>query len=215
MAENKPKNKSEKAEQPAKEISPKISVEKVLKYEEQYFVDTTKPVWNYSLISDEDITNFQQGTHYSMYNFLGNKFIKVSEIEGTYFAVWAPNATFVSVIGYFNEWNKEKHLLYVRQDGSGIWEGFIPHLLPGEAYKYHIHGFEGLKLDKGDPYAHYWEKRPYTASITWDVAYDWKDEKWMKEREKHNSMKAPWSVYEVHLASWMRPSKHDEETYNT
>jgi len=185
------------------------------KYEELFFIDTTQPVWNYSLFSDEDVINFQAGTHYSMYKLLGNKQLQVLETWGTYFAVWAPNATSVSVTGYFNEWNKTSHPLIVRKDGSGIWEGFIPNVHCGEAYKYHIVGFQGLKLDKGDPYSHYWEKRPYTASITWQTIYEWKDTEWMQKRKKHNALNAPYSVYEVHLASWMRPNKHDEETYNT
>jgi len=184
-------------------------------YEEIHFIDTEQSVWNYSLFSDADVKNFQQGTHYSLYKYFGNKQITVLEIPGTYFAVWAPNATFIAVTGYFNEWNKTSHPLKVREDSSGIWEGFIPNLLGGEAYKYHIHGFNGIKLDKGDPFAHYWEKRPFTASITWQTNYEWKDEEWMKTRKKHNSLKSPYSVYEVHLASWMRPDKNDEETYNS
>ncbi len=185
------------------------------KYEEAHFVDTKKTVWNYSLFTNEDVANFQNGTHYKLYEHFGNKQLTVLNTAGTYFSVWAPNATFVSVIGYFNKWNTLSHPLHVRQDGSGIWEGFIPNILAGEAYKYHIHGFKGLKLDKGDPYAHLWEKRPFTASIAWGTFYEWKDQQWMKERKKHNALNAPWSVYEVHLASWMRPDKNDEESYNT
>ena len=185
------------------------------KYEEQHFIDISEAVWNYSLFTDEDIRNFQQGTHYRLYDFLGNKQIEVLNTCGTYFAVWAPNATYVSVTGYFNEWNKTSHPLKVRLDNSGIWEGFIPNIHQGEAYKYHIHGFKGIKLDKGDPYAHFWEKRPFTASITWQTDYDWKDDVWMKSRSKNNALNAPWSVYEVHLASWMRPDKNDEESYNS
>ena len=85
----------------------------------------------------------------------------------------------------------------------------------GEAYKYHIIGYKKEQLDKGDPFANFWEKRPLTASITWDMYYEWKDKEWMKKRKKHNSLEAPWSVYEVHLASWQRPDKNDEESYNT
>ncbi|MDB5232046.1 MAG: glgB [Chitinophagaceae bacterium] len=191
------------------------TVHERLKYEEEHFVDSSKPVWSYSLFSEEDIRNFQNGTHYSLYNFFGNKQIEVLDTPGTYFAVWAPNATHVSVVGYFNKWDKQSHPLFVRLDKSGIWEGFIPHVRAGEAYKYHIHGFKGVKLDKGDPYAHYWEKRPYTASIAWQLEYDWQDESWMKTRKAHNAVDAPWSVYEVHLASWMRPDKHNEESYNS
>ena len=185
------------------------------KYEEIHFVDTTQSVWNYSLLTDDDVRNFQNGTHYSLYRVLGNKQIQVLEKWGTYFAVWAPNATLVTVTGYFNDWNKESHPLKVRLDNSGIWEGFIPDLHAGEAYKYHIHGYQGMKLDKGDPYAHFWEKRPFTASITWQTNYEWNDADWMKTRKKHNALSSPYSVYEVHLASWMRPNKYDEETYNT
>ena len=193
----------------------KVGREPVKKYEELHFVDKRQAVWNYSLFSDTDVKNFQQGTHYSLYNLFGNSQLEVLDTQGTYFSVWAPNATFVSVVGYFNEWNKELHPLKVRSDSSGIWEGFIPNILKGEAYKYHIHGFQGIKLDKADPFAHYCEKRPFTASITWQTNYEWKDAKWMKERKKHNALTAPCSVYEVHLASWMRPDKNDEELYNT
>ncbi|HEX8461764.1 MAG TPA: 1,4-alpha-glucan branching protein GlgB, partial [Segetibacter sp.] len=187
----------------------------IKKYEELHFVDTSKAVWNYSLFSEDDIVNFHNGTNYMAYEQFGNKQIEVLKKRGSYFAVWAPNATYVSVIGHFNNWDKTSHPLFVRLDKSGIWEGFIPAVNEGEAYKYHIHGFNGARLDKGDPYAHFWEKRPHTASITRDVAYDWQDEKWMKKRAKHNSLNAPWSVYEVHLASWIRPNKHDEESYNS
>jgi len=193
----------------------KVGKPAVKKYEELHFVDTQQAVWNYSLFSDEDIRNFQKGTHYRLYDHFGNKQIEVLNTPGTYFSVWAPNATFVAVVGYFNDWNKSSHPLKVRLDNSGIWEGFIPNLSSGEAYKYHIHGFNGVKLDKGDPFAHFWEKRPYTASITWQTDYGWNDQVWMKERKKANNLAAPFSVYEVHLASWMRPEKNNEEIYNS
>ncbi len=193
----------------------KVGKPAVKKYEELHFVDTQQAVWNYSLFSDEDIRNFQKGTHYRLYDHFGNKQIEVLNTQGTYFSVWAPNATFVAVVGYFNDWNKSSHPLKVRLDNSGIWEGFIPNLSSGEAYKYHIHGFNGVKLDKGDPFAHFWEKRPYTASITWQTDYGWNDQVWMKERKKANNLAAPFSVYEVHLASWMRPEKNNEEIYNS
>jgi len=185
------------------------------KYEDIHFVDSTKPVWNYSLFTDEDIRNFQNGTHYRLYNLFGSHECEVLGTTGYYFAVWAPNATFISVTGNFNDWNKESHLLHVRLDNSGIWEGFIPNMKRGEVYKYHLIGFKGRKLDKGDPYANFWEQRPKTASITWDLKYDWKDQDWMQKRKNHNSLDAPWSIYEVHLTSWMRPDKNNEEAYNT
>ena len=182
-------------------------------YEEQHFIDTSKTVWNYSLFSDEVIKKFQEGTLYNAYAFFGNQQITVLGNSGTYFAVWAPNATELSIVGNFNDWKENKHPLYVRLDKSGIWEGFIPDCNRGEVYKYAINGFQGKKIQKGDPFAHYWEKKPLTASITWNFEYKWKDSDWMTTREKHNSLNSPYSIYEVHLASWMRPDPFDEESY--
>ncbi|MES1220199.1 MAG: 1,4-alpha-glucan branching protein GlgB [Bacteroidota bacterium] len=190
-------------------------MENVTKYEETNFVDTTRPVWNYSLLNDDDVRNYQQGTNYRLYEKFGSHSIQVNGVWGMYFCVWAPNGTSVSVVGNFNDWINHTHELNPRWDKSGIWEGFIPGFNLGEVYKYHIVGFEGKETDKGDPFAHFWERRPKTASITWDMYYEWKDEEWMKHRKKKNALSAPWSVYEVHLTSWMRPDKNDEETYNT
>ncbi|MGZ3908706.1 MAG: 1,4-alpha-glucan branching protein GlgB, partial [Flavisolibacter sp.] len=185
------------------------------RYEDRNFVDTSKPVWNYSILYDDDIATYQAGTHYSLYEKFGSKRLTVLGQEGYYFCVWAPNATKVAVTGNFNNWDKNSHPLHPRWDKSGIWEGFIPGLDRGELYKYSIRGFEGVETEKGDPFAHYWEKRPLTSSITWDFDYRWKDREWMESRKKHNSLDAPWSVYEVHLASWMRPDRNNEESYNS
>ena len=209
------KNTSVVEEKKKEEIQKSVVSSEQKRYEDVHFVDSSRKVWNYSRFSDEDIQNFQRGTHYRLYELFGSHEVEVLGTKGYYFAVWAPNATYVSVIGNFNDWNTESHPLFVRLERSGIWEGFIPALAKGEVYKYHIHGFRGKKLDKGDPYANFWEKRPNTASITWNLDYKWADEQWMKDRKKKNSLEAPWSVYEVHLPSWMRPYKHDEETYNT
>lgn len=184
-------------------------------YENTYYVDTSRSVWNYSILNDEDVKNFQQGTHYTLYKKFGSHSIQVNDVWGMYFCVWAPNATAISVVGNFNHWKPHQHHLYPRWDNSGIWEGFIPLFKLGEVYKYHIVGYQGRETEKGDPFAYLWELRPYTASITWDMYYEWNDEKWMKKREKHNALDAPWSVYEVHLASWQRPDKNDEERYNS
>ncbi|MFT3934635.1 MAG: 1,4-alpha-glucan branching protein GlgB [Chitinophagaceae bacterium] len=184
-------------------------------YEQEHFVDTSKKVWNYSLLDDEDIRNFQNGTHYRLYEKMGAHSIEVNNQWGMYFAVWAPNATEVSVKGNFNDWANGEYPLNARWDKSGVWEGFIPGFTLGEVYKYHIVGYMGVETDKGDPFANFWEMRPDTASITWDMFYEWKDETWIKERKAHNALNAPWSVYEVHLNSWMRPDKNDEESYNT
>ena len=185
------------------------------KYEEEHFVDSTKPVWNYSLFTDTDIRNYQNGNLYNGYQLFGNHATEVLNTQGFYFAVWAPNATEVAVVGDFNNWQTDKHPLFVRLDSSGIWEGFIPNFKKGDAYKYHIKGYKGVAIDKGDPYANYWEVRPQTASKSWNMQYNWDDGEWMKKRKKHNALDAAWSVYEVHLASWMRPDKNDEETYNS
>ena len=174
-----------------------------------------KTVWEYSIFSAADVRNFQAGTHYQLYHFFGNKQFEVNGVAGTYFAVWAPSATAVFVTGNFNGWNQLSHPLYVRPDASGIWEGFIPGVGAGEIYKYHIHGFEGVRLNKADPFAHYAEKRPQTASITWQTNYNWSDDNWLKNRNQKNALDAPISVYEMHLASWMRPVPTDEESYNT
>jgi 1,4-alpha-glucan branching enzyme len=187
----------------------------VKKYEDIHFVDSTGPVWNYSLFSDQQITNYQNGTNYKLYELFGSHEIEVLGIKGFYFAVWAPNATEVSVTGNFNDWKRNTHPLFVRLDNSGIWEGFIPNFKKGDAYKYAIKGYQGVEIDKGDPFANFWEMKPATASISWDMQYSWQDTEWMGKRKKNNSLNSPWSVYEVHLASWMRPDKHNEDRYNT
>jgi 1,4-alpha-glucan branching enzyme len=199
----------------AKTTSTKPIMKEQQRYEDHHFIDTTKPVWNYSRFEGDDIANFQNGTNYRCYELFGSHAMNVLDTDGYYFAVWAPNATFISVIGHFNNWNPISHPLHVRLDKSGIWEGFIPNFKKGDAYKYHIHGYAGLKLDKGDPYANFWEVRPNTASITWNLDYTWRDEDWMKVRKDHNKLEAPWSVYEVHLASWMRPDRNNEEVYHS
>src|SRR5665647_3574367 len=134
--------------------------EKAILYEEENFVDSTKPVWNYSLFNEEDIGNFQNGTHYSLYKKFGSHRLMVLNTPGYYFAVWAPNATSVSVVGDFNNWVTHAHPLFVRLEKSGIWEGFIPNIKEYENYKFYIEGFEGARLYKGDPFANHWELRP-------------------------------------------------------
>jgi 1,4-alpha-glucan branching enzyme len=184
-------------------------------YEEQNFVDTQKPVWNYSLLTDEYITNFQNGTLYNGYHYFGSHQLKVLSTDGFYFAVWAPNATQVSVVGEFNNWDKQAHPLFVRLDKSGIWEGFIPHIKTNEAYKYYIKGYKGVEIFKADPYANYAQLRPATASLTYNEKYKWKDKEWLKKRKKNNALNAPWSVYEMHLGSWQRPIPTNEESFNS
>ena len=158
-----------------------------------------------SFITDHDIFLFKQGSHFKLYNKLGSHPMTVNKTQGTYFAVWAPNAERVSVIGDFNGWNPESYPLSVRWDGSGVWEGFIPYLEKGAIYKYQITSkHNNYNVEKADPYAFFSESPPKTASIIWDLNYDWKDDEWMKNRYKFNSLDSPFSIYEVHLGSWRR-----------
>ena len=159
----------------------------------------------YSLFTDFDINLFKAGKHYRLYEKFGSHLVTVDGIEGAYFSVWAPSAKKVSVIGDFNFWLEGEHQLNVRWDGSGIWEGFIPLVGKGNAYKYKIHSHHNdIKTEKADPYARRCEHPPKTASIVWDDSYKWKDKTWMKKRKKHNALDAPYSVYEVHLGSWKK-----------
>ncbi|AMM40370.1 glycogen branching protein [Candidatus Desulfofervidus auxilii] len=161
--------------------------------------------YDVSLFTDYDIYLFKQGNHFRLYEKLGAHLMTVNNIQGAFFGVWAPNAANVSVIGDFNGWNTETHPLRMREDGSGIWEGFIPHIKQGTLYKYHIVSkYNHYEVDKGDPYAFYWEVSPKTASIVWDLSYEWKDSAWMTNRYKSNNLQSPFSIYEVHLGSWRR-----------
>jgi len=165
-----------------------------------------KVIYDVSLFTDYDIyLFFKQGNHFRLHEKLGAHLMTVNNIQGAFFGVWAPNAANVSVIGDFNGWNTETHPLRMREDGSGIWEGFIPHIKQGTLYKYHIVSkYNHYEVDKGDPYAFYWEVSPKTASIVWDLSYEWKDSAWMTNRYKSNNLQSPFSIYEVHLGSWRR-----------
>ena len=161
-------------------------------------------VINYSLLTDFDIGLFRSGKHYQIYKKLGSRPLQLEDIWGTYFAVWAPNATEVSVIGDFNKWKKGAHQLFPRLDQSGIWEGWIPNVGKGALYKYAIKAHNGKWFEKGDPYAIYWETPPKQASIVWDTYYEWNDKKWLKQRKKQEGKPQPYAVYEVHLGSWKK-----------
>jgi len=163
-------------------------------------------IYSASLFTDHDIYLFKEGSHFNLYDKLGSHPMTIDGIEGTLFSVWAPNAEKVFVIGDFNGWNKKSHPLKVREDSSGIWEGFIPNIGNETIYKYHIVSrHNNYKVDKGDPFAFYWQVPPRTASVVWDLSYDeWKDNEWMKNRHLSNSLKAPISIYEIHLGSWKR-----------
>jgi len=184
-------------------------------YEEYHFIETKKSVWNYSRFEGNDIDLFQKGKLYRAHELFGAHKMRVLNTEGYYFAVWAPNATAVSVVGSFNGWKKELHPLFPRLDSSGIWEGFIPRVEKGMQYKFHISAPNGFEEDKADPFARYSQFRPSTASIAWEFDKYWFDGEWMNNRHHHNSLNSPWSVYEVHLGSWMKPEKDIEDSFNS
>jgi 1,4-alpha-glucan branching enzyme len=167
--------------------------------------DRSQVLTNFSLLTDHDIYLFKQGNHFRLYKKLGAHIVEVDGVKGTFFAVWAPNAATVSVVGDFNKWNAQSHPLMLRGDGSGIWEGFIPQLGKGSIYKYHIvSNHNGYVVDKGDPFAFYWELPPHTASMIWDLDYTWEDGGWREKQAQRNLLNAPMSIYEVHLGSWRR-----------
>jgi 1,4-alpha-glucan branching enzyme len=158
-----------------------------------------------NMINAEDAASFGRGQHSRLYRKLGARRVTMNGTEGAYFAVWAPNAERVSVIGDFNGWDPHAYFLRSRDDASGIWEGFIAGVGNGARYKYHlISKYNGYEVDKGDPFAFYWERPPLTGSILWSLDYEWGDRGWMGRRREINGLDAPWSIYEVHLGSWRR-----------
>lgn len=171
----------------------------------------TKP---FSLFTEFDINLFKAGKHYKLYEKFGSHVVTVDGETGTYFAVWAPSAKSVSVVGDFNYWIEGEHMLNVRWDGSGIWEGFIPNVGVGTLYKYKIFSHHNnYSVEKADPYAKKCELPPNTASVVWEDDYSWKDSRWMKSRKEKNALDAPYSVYEVHLGSWKRKDNNQFLSY--
>jgi len=165
----------------------------------------------FSLFTEFDINLFKSGKHFRLYDKFGAHPATVDGEEGIYFAVWAPSANHVYVIGEFNFWDSQDHLLHVRWDGSGIWEGFIPGLKMGVQYKYKLHSNNsGIITEKADPYAFSCEHPPRTASVAFDIEnYNWKDSDWMSYRKDKNGLDKPYAVLEVHLGSWMRNVEED------
>jgi 1,4-alpha-glucan branching enzyme len=157
-----------------------------------------------SPITDQDLYLFNEGTHYRLYEKLGAHPGTDGEREGTWFAVWAPNAEQVSVIGDWNGWDKRADLMAVRSS-SGVWEAFVPGVTPGMRYKFHVVSrYRGYRADKADPFAFHAEMPPLRASMVWDLEYDWWDDDWMLARRDRQDLTAPVSIYEVHLGSWRR-----------
>jgi len=157
-----------------------------------------------SLLSDHDLYLFNEGSHIRLYQHMGSHLGERDGSRGAHFAVWAPDADKVYVMGDFNDW--EKTGLEMRPRGhSGIWEAFIPNVQAGASYKYHISSrLHGYRVDKADPFAFHAETPPHTASKVWTLDYEWRDAEWMSQRAARNSLRGPMSIYEVHLGSWRR-----------
>ena len=168
-------------------------------------------IGQYSLLSADDLYIFNEGTHYRLYDKLGAHLCRIQGVDGTYFAVWAPNAQYVSVVGEFNNWDRDSIPL-AQQGRSGIWEGFVPGLGNGTLYKYHIASrYKLYRVEKADPFAFAAEMPPGTASVVWDLSYRWNDSEWMSIRRDHQSIDRPISIYEVHLGSWRRSDELSSE----
>jgi 1,4-alpha-glucan branching enzyme len=164
------------------------------------------------LLTEQDIYHFREGTYVRAYEKLGAHPVQgAGGVTAAHFAVWAPDATAVSVIGDFNGWDPVSHPLRSRGDSSGIWEGQISGVGRGALYKFHIAPRRGGRaLEKSDPYAFRSELPPRTASVVWDLTYEWRDAAWLGRRQRANSLDAPWSIYEVHPGSWRRvPEEHN------
>ncbi|MDB5029888.1 1,4-alpha-glucan branching protein GlgB [Mucilaginibacter sp.] len=196
-----------------KVVKEKVAVKKVVKPTALINNEKDKAVIPYSRFTDFDIDLFKSGKHYKLYEKFGSHVVEHNGVVGTYFAVWAPNAQYVSVIANFNGWNRGSHRLYIRWDGSGIWEGFVPNVGVGEVYKYFINSTTGEDLEKSDPFALRWEVPPLTGSIVADTYYEWKDSSWMANRYQHNALDKPYSVYEVHIGSWARNWESPDDFY--
>jgi 1,4-alpha-glucan branching enzyme len=155
-------------------------------------------------LTEQDIYLFHEGTHYQVYDKLGAHPDRVDGVAGTRFAVWAPNAEHVSVIGDWNDWDKTADRMSLR-GSSGLWEIFLPAAAKGMRYKYHVVSrYRGYRADKADPFALYAETPPRQASVIWDLEYEWGDSEWMAGRGARSTTAAPMSIYEIHLGSWRR-----------
>jgi 1,4-alpha-glucan branching enzyme len=165
------------------------------------------------LLTHQDIYHFREGTYFRAYEKLGAHLVTkdAGSPARTRFAVWAPNASAVSVVGDFNGWNRTRTPLAPREDSSGIWEGVVDGVGAGALYKYHVVSqHAGFAVDKSDPYAYRAEAPPRTASVVWDLDYRWGDGEWMGRRAAVNTLGSPWSIYELHLGSWRRvPQEHN------
>jgi len=154
-----------------------------------------------SLLTEGDVYLFSEGTHLRLYDKLGVHYLATDQVQGTYFAVWAPNAAKVSLMTEANDWSDSETALFPH-GSSGIWEGFVEGMRRGAPYKYHVVSREdSYRVDKADPFAFQSELPPKTASVIWNSSYTWGDGEWMAGRGARNAPKSPMSVYELHLGS--------------
>ncbi len=161
---------------------------------------------SFTLLTEDDLYLFNEGRHFDLYNKLGAHVLQEGGKENTYFAVWAPDAEEVSLVGEFNSWRPSKNSLAPRGN-SGIWEGVIPDVGHGTTYKYCIKSHHrGYRVNKADPMARCTEVPPGTASVVWNGSYEWQDRAWMDQRDSKQSLSAPMSIYELHFGSWRRDS---------
>jgi 1,4-alpha-glucan branching enzyme len=167
-----------------------------------------------TLFTDYDVHLFKEGKHFHLHKKLGSHPMEFQGKKGTYFAVWAPNAQQVTLVGDFNGWNRQSHYMNARADGSGIWEVFAPDVHQGAIYKYFIRSHNGYEVEKGDPYAFYWETPPHTASVVWKPEFQWKDEEWMSLRKQKSQDPKPYAVYEMHLGSWKKVPEEEDRSLN-
>ncbi len=166
-----------------------------------------------SVFSDLDLYLFGQGKHYRIYEKMGAHVLTVNNVPGVHFAVWAPNAMAVSVIGDFNDWQHGKNPMHLRHQDLGVWECFVPGLQAGTLYKYAISSrYNGYTVEKTDPYGFAAELRPLTASIVAEIhQHEWHDDGWIQQRSQQQQTSSPISIYEVHLGSWRHiPERHEE-----
>ncbi|MEX0966148.1 MAG: 1,4-alpha-glucan branching protein GlgB [Bacteroidia bacterium] len=197
------REKSRKSAKPAKEKKGSRSAPS--KAGKPAGISHTVPAAEATRFSEFDIYLFKEGRHHRLYEKLGAHLMEHNGVSGTYFAVWAPNAEQICIMGDFNDWSRAANPMKVRDDDSGIWETFIPGAGNGTLYKYFISSHHrGYKVEKGDPFAFRWEVPPATASMVWDIGNEWKDGAWMQQRQQKAGSARPVSVYEIHFGSWAR-----------
>jgi len=166
------------------------------------------------LLTGDDLYLFNEGNHFRLYEKLGAHPMVHQGESGVHFGVWAPNAEFVSVTGEFNGWDRKSHPLHLRET-SGIWEVFIADLSPGSLYKYHVRSrYRKYRVDKADPFAFFNELAPKTASMVWDLSYQWNDQEWREKQAEATIGKSPCAIYEMHPGSWMRVPEEDNRFLN-